>query len=181
MNKGILVCGLNGCGKSTLGRALAERLGVRFIDDEALFFPAGEGDDPYAHPRSHEEVARSLAEAVAASPAFVYAAVKGNRGEAAVSHLAAAVLLEVPRDVRLSRVRRRSEARFGNRVQPDGDLYAREQAFFDRVSARSPEDVRTWAYALGCPVIEADGTAAVDENVERIFRRLKDAGCLSSR
>ena len=31
---GILICGLNGTGKSTLGRMLAERLGYCFIDNE---------------------------------------------------------------------------------------------------------------------------------------------------
>ena len=30
---GIVVCGLNGVGKSTLGRVLAERLGFWFIDN----------------------------------------------------------------------------------------------------------------------------------------------------
>ena len=38
---GILICGLNGCGKSTLGRQLAERLGCRFIDNEDLYFSKG--------------------------------------------------------------------------------------------------------------------------------------------
>ena len=36
---GILICGLNGVGKSTLGKALADRLEYQFIDNEDLFFP----------------------------------------------------------------------------------------------------------------------------------------------
>ncbi|MER2151019.1 MAG: shikimate kinase, partial [Candidatus Limivicinus sp.] len=39
---GILICGPNGTGKSTLGRMLAERLGYRFIDNEDLYFPKTE-------------------------------------------------------------------------------------------------------------------------------------------
>ena len=38
MARGIQVCGLNGCGKSTLGRALAQKIGFHFIDNEELFF-----------------------------------------------------------------------------------------------------------------------------------------------
>ena len=34
---GILICGLNGTGKSALGRILADRLGYEFIDNEDLF------------------------------------------------------------------------------------------------------------------------------------------------
>ena len=36
---GILICGLNGVGKSTIGKKLAERLSYRFIDNENLYFP----------------------------------------------------------------------------------------------------------------------------------------------
>ena len=36
---GILICGLNGTGKSTLGRLLADRMEYEFIDNEDLFFP----------------------------------------------------------------------------------------------------------------------------------------------
>ncbi len=36
---GLLICGLNGTGKSTPGRMLADRMGYEFIDNEDLFFP----------------------------------------------------------------------------------------------------------------------------------------------
>ena len=39
---GILICGLNGTGKSTLGKMLADRLGYEFIDNEDLCFPVRE-------------------------------------------------------------------------------------------------------------------------------------------
>ena len=45
MGIGIMVCGLNGCGKSTLGKALAQELGFHFIDNEYLFFSGIEMDD----------------------------------------------------------------------------------------------------------------------------------------
>ncbi|MBO4884841.1 MAG: hypothetical protein J5602_05975, partial [Clostridia bacterium] len=37
--RGILVMGLNGCGKSTVGKALAEKIGWRFMDAEDFYFP----------------------------------------------------------------------------------------------------------------------------------------------
>ena len=52
MTKGIVVCGLNGCGKSTLSRALAEKLGLYFIDNENLYFSRNAADEPYANPRT---------------------------------------------------------------------------------------------------------------------------------
>ena len=44
---GILICGLNGTGKSSVGRMLADRLGYEFIDNEDLFFP--KDDSSYVH------------------------------------------------------------------------------------------------------------------------------------
>lgn len=44
MGIGIIVCGLNGTGKSTLGKALVEKLNFHFIDNENLYFPK---TDPY--------------------------------------------------------------------------------------------------------------------------------------
>ena len=38
MATGIIICGLNGAGKSTFGKALAEKLGCYFIDSEDLYF-----------------------------------------------------------------------------------------------------------------------------------------------
>ncbi len=48
---GILVCGLNGSGKTAFGKALAEKLNCRFIDREELYFT----DDDYSKSRTDEE------------------------------------------------------------------------------------------------------------------------------
>ncbi|MDU4976211.1 MAG: shikimate kinase, partial [Hungatella hathewayi] len=37
-----MICGLNGTGKSTLGKALAEKLHFYFIDNENLYFSGTE-------------------------------------------------------------------------------------------------------------------------------------------
>ena len=61
---GILICGLNGTGKSTLGRILADRLRYEFIDDEDLFFPKADPSYAFSSPRSKEEVIRLLEERI---------------------------------------------------------------------------------------------------------------------
>lgn len=60
MGKGIIMCGLNGVGKSTLGRALAEKLNARFIDNEDLYFPKTDASYTYASPRTRDEVEKLL-------------------------------------------------------------------------------------------------------------------------
>ena len=167
---GIIICGMNGSGKSTLGRALAERLGWRFIDNEDLYFPKADPAHPYAVERTQDEVERLLLEEVRRDDRFVFAAVRGNYGEAVLPYYKAAVLVEVPRDIRLARVKVRSFAKFGARMQPGGDLYESEKRFYDLIAAR-PEDYATrWLDTVDIPVMRVDGTKSVGKNIDTILR-----------
>lgn len=173
MGRGIIVCGLNGSGKSTLGKVLAERLRFHFIDNEDLFFPKDDPDYTYASPRSHEEVEKLLINEVKKHENFVFAAVKGNYGEEILKFYQYAVLIDVPKDIRIQRVRNRSFQKFGDRMLPGGDLYERENAFFDLVSSRTEQDVENWVETLTCPVIWVNGTKPVEENIRYIMEQVK--------
>ena len=172
MGIGILLCGLNGSGKSTLGRALAEKTGACFIDNEDLYFPKTGADYPYAVSRSREEVEELLLREIRGRENFIFASVKGDYGEEVVSRFRYAVLVEVPRDLRLARVRDRSFRKFGARMLEGGDLYAREQEFFDFVASRPEDTVEEWLKGLRCPVIRVDGTRPVEETVRLILRQI---------
>lgn len=171
---GIILCGLNGSGKSTLGRALAESLGWRFIDNEDLYFPKNDPSYLYGGQRTQEEVERLLLEAVREDDRFVFAAVKGDYGEAVLPYYERAVLVEVPRELRLPRVQQRSLDKFGERAMPGGDLYEREKWFFDHISARPEDYAERWLEAVDVPVLRVDGTRPVGENIERITAWLKE-------
>jgi len=166
LGTGIQLCGLNGCGKSTLGKALAQKLGYRFIDSEALFFS---GTD-YTNPRSRKDAEALLAQEMAAYPNFVFTAVTGDYGTEAVAQYDYVILLEVPPEVRSQRIRQRSFQKFGSRMLPGGDLHEQEEAFFKMAEARQEDYAEKWLGALGCPVLRVDGTRPVEENVLRILR-----------
>ena len=167
---GIIICGMNGSGKSTLSRALAEHLGWRYIDNEDLYFPKADPAHPYAVERTQDEVECLLLEEVRRDDRFVFAAVRGNYGEAVLPHYKAAVLVEVPREIRLARVKARSFAKFGAWMQLGGDLYESEKRFYDLIAAR-PEDYATrWLDAVDIPVLRVDGTKSVGENIDMILR-----------
>ena len=53
MGRGILIFGLNGSGKSTIGRKVAEKLQYKYMDIEKYYFI--ETDIPYTKERSREE------------------------------------------------------------------------------------------------------------------------------
>lgn len=173
MAKGIVVCGLNGCGKSTLGRALAEKMGLYFIDNENLYFSRNAADEPYANPRTRAEAEALLMEEVRRHGDFVFAAVKGGLRR---SYFAAVSVRGADRGAErdspaagarpfLSEIRRQDEA--GRRfVRIGGSLFPN--------SGSTPEDyAESWARTLSCPVVVVDGTRPVEENVERLAGLLR--------
>lgn len=162
---GIIVCGLNGVGKSTLGKALADRLNYHFIDNEDLYFPKTDPDYIYASQRTREEVERLLLEEIRTHNNFVFVSVKGDYGETACSFYRYAVLIEVSRNIRLQRVRDRSFGKFGERMLKGGDLYKREEKFFEFVRSRSENTVEKWIETVKFPVIRVDGTKPTEENI----------------
>ena len=172
MGTGIQICGLNGSGKSTLGRALAEKTGFHFIDNENLYFPKDRKEDPYANPRTKEEVMQLLMEEVSVHPDFVFAAVKGDYGEDITTLYNCVIAVKVPKEIRSKRIRNRSFQKFGSRILPGGDLYEQEEAFFLMAESREEDYVECWLRTLKCPVIRVDGTKPVNENVEYIIGRM---------
>ena len=172
MGIGIQICGLNGCGKSTIGKALAQKIGFHFIDNEDLFFSRTNANEPYANARSHEAVERLLMDEVREYGDFVFSAVRGNYGDEIIPLYSYVVLVEVPREIRLQRVRNRSFQKFGERMLPGGDLFESEESFFQLVASRTEDYSKNWAQSLNCPIIRIDGTKPIDENVELIIRTI---------
>ena len=173
MGTGIIVCGLNGAGKSTIGKSLAKKLDFHFIDNEELYFPKTDPHYTYASPRTRKEVELILFSEIKAHKDFVFASVKGDYGEIIYPFFQYAVLLDVPRDIRLKRVKERSFQKFGSRMLHGGDLYEQEEKFFDLVKSRAENTVEEWVQSLSCPIIRVDGTKPIEENVKFIIDRMR--------
>ncbi|MBQ7670025.1 MAG: AAA family ATPase [Clostridia bacterium] len=170
---GILICGLNGVGKSTVGKALAERLSYRFIDNEDLFFPKDEPSYEYDRPRGKAEVIHILNDLISEDLSFVFCAVRGDYGDKFLSALDHIIYIYVPRKERDRRVFNRSYEKFGDRMLEGGDLYERENSFIALAQNRPDDYVERWIETVNIPVIRIDGTRPVEENVEYLALALK--------
>ena len=170
---GILICGLNGAGKSTIGRMLADRMGYEFIDNEDLWFPKADSSYTFSGLRSEEEVIRLLEERIRENNRFIFAAVKGNYGDKLTASLDHIVLVEVPKQIRSRRVRDRSYQKFGDRILPGGDLHDKEEKWFSLTDSRPDAYVTDWLETVDCPVIRIDGTRPVEENVDYLVSVLR--------
>ncbi len=173
MGTGIIICGLNGAGKSTLGKTLAEKLHFSFIDSEDLYFPKTDPTYIYADPRTREEVEKLLLNEIENHEDFVFASVKGDHGETIYPFFQYAVLVDVPKDIRIERVKNRSFQKFGDRMLFGGDLYEQEERFFDFVRSRAENTVEKWIQSLNCPIIRIDGTKSMEENIDLIIEQIQ--------
>ncbi len=163
MKNVILICGLNGAGKSTFGKALAEELNFRFIDIEDIFFSKQDNPDyPYENSRSYEEAVALLNEFTDKDEGFVLASVTGNFGDEFISRIKCAICIEVPRDIRLKRIYDRSYRRFGNKYQEQTD------SFHLFCESRDENHVKNWLANLSCPIIMTDGTLPIYDNIKMI-------------
>ncbi len=178
MGTGIIVCGLNGSGKSTLGKALAQKLHFHFIDNEDLYFPKTDPGYTYASPRDREEVEKQLLSEISTFDNFVFTSVKGDYGETICPFFQYVILLNVPKDIRMQRVRNRSFQKFGKRMLKGGDLYEQEEKFFDFVKSRLENTVEEWAQSVKCTVIRMDGTKPIEENIDFIIGEIQ--GCVNN-
>ena len=98
---------------------------------------------------------------------------KGDYGENIRPFLRYAVLIDVPRDIRLQRVKERLFHKFSDRMLPGGDLYEQEENFFNLVKSRDVNTVEEWVQTLDCPVLRVDGTKPIEENVKFIIERVR--------
>ncbi len=107
---------------------------------------------------------------------LVLASVRGNYSDDIVSMFTCAVVVEVPKEIRMKRVRDRAYRQFGDRILPGGDLRGQQERFFAMVENR-PEDYATkWLEEVNIPVIYVDGTASVESSVMKITDKLVELG-----
>lgn len=167
----IIICGGNGAGKSTLGKSLAEALDYQFMNIEDYYFPKTNNNYSYAVSRTREEVSRLLLEDMLKYEHFILASVKGDYGEEVESMFTHAILIHVPKEIRIERVKDRSFRKFGSRMLPGGDLYEKEKAFLDMVENRPETVAEDWLKSTSLPVIHVDGTKPVAYNIDEIMRQ----------
>lgn len=105
MRTGIILCGINGSGKSTVGKELAKTLNYKFMDIEDYYFPENNFDYNYDHPISKNEVIELLLKDMKENEKFVMTAVTGDYGNEIISKYTFAVIIKVPKEIRLERVR----------------------------------------------------------------------------
>jgi adenylate kinase family enzyme len=169
------ITGASGCGVTTLGAALAARLGAVHIDTDDHFWVAT--DPPYQVKRDVPERLVRLAAEQARTGRWVISGTMDGWAAPALRDVELIVFLQVPTQVRLERLRRREQARFGDSLLPGGAMHETHREFIDWAAkydlgtepGRSRPRHEAWLAGLDCRVLRLDGTRPAAELIEAIL------------
>jgi adenylate kinase family enzyme len=170
----IHITGASGSGVSTLGRALAARLGAPQYDtDDFYWLPT---DPPFAEKRPVTE-RLALLEPLLAGESWVLSGSLVGWGDPLMRFSTAAVFVVTPSAVRMERLRRRESQRYGGAIAPGGKMYEISRAFMawaaqyddPAFSGRSRATHEKWLAEMPLPVVRVDGTRPTGELVEMVI------------
>ena len=182
MKQVIHIFGASGSGTSTLGKALAERLNLRFMDTDFYYWE--NTDVPFTVKREIPERLRLMKKDIEEAEGVVLSGALGGWGDELIPLFTLAIRMNTPTEVRIQRLREREYREFGDRIREGGDMYRVHEDFIDwakqyddgDLSVRSKLKHDLWQKKLLCPLIFIDGTLPVEEEVEMAVRELERIG-----
>ena len=169
----IMICGLNGSGKTTLGKELSKKINFLHKDVEEYYFNNTNTDYKYNSSATKEEVTQKIEKDINECDNIVFTSCKGDYGNSSELY-DFAIFIRLDKETRLKRVKQRSYKQFGDRILENGDLFERENQFFDKVYKRDESDIIEWFNNLKCRKLEVNGLRTVEENVNIILNKLKE-------
>lgn len=169
MSNGIIITGLNGCGKSTVCKLLAEKMNYYSMDVEDYYFI--DSDIPYSKFHTHEQTKKLMLDDIEKHNNFVLATVNCDWGEEIASMCKLAVVLKAPLDIRMERIKKREYEKFADRVLKGGDLYESQQKFHNKVLSRGEEHIAKQMQFITSPVLELDATLTINDIVKTIYKK----------
>lgn len=171
------ITGAPGCGVTTLGGALAAALDAVHIDTDDHHWI--ETEPPYQEKRDVAERRRRMAAEQARSGRWVVSGTLDSWAEGIADGAELIVFLEAPTEIRMERLRRREQDRFGDMLLPGGAMHETHREFIawaaqyelGTEAGRSRPRHERWLAGLAVPVLRLDSTRPVDELVAAILGR----------
>ena len=174
----IHILGASGSGTTTLGAALAQRLGVRHVDADSLFWLPTE--PPFTTRRAADERHALLLRAVPLDGDWVFSGSATGWGAPVESVLDLIVFLRLDPNTRMIRLQRREVERYGPRIETGGDMAAASAAFLAWAAAydtagpeqRSLAVHEAWIATQTAPVLRLQSSAPVAALLDAVITAL---------
>ncbi|KAA9008969.1 P-loop NTPase family protein [Histidinibacterium aquaticum] len=164
------IMGASGTGTTTLGRALAASLRVPHLDTDDFYWRPT--DPPYTDKRPVPERLERI-RAAQGRGGWVLSGSADHWGDPVTTTACLIVFLRLRQSQRLLRLKRREQARFGDRIAPGGDMERLHRAFLDWAvsyddpyfGGRSLHRHLNWLSMQSAPVLELSGEMPTETQV----------------
>lgn len=174
----IYITGASCAGITTLGAALAAHLGAPQFDVDAYYWLPT--DPPFTQKRPPQERVRLIAADMAKGDGWVLTGSFDGWGDALIEDVDLIVFVTTPTPLRMERLKARERERFGDRIDPGGDMHEIHVAFAEWASrydepgfsGRNRARHEAWLATQSAPVLRLDGSQRVEELAERIIGAL---------
>jgi adenylate kinase family enzyme len=173
------ILGASGSGTTTLGAALADRLGHAHVDADSLFWLPT--DPPFTTKRPKDERQAMLRRLLPAAGQWVFSGSAPEWATPIEPFYDLVVFLRLDPAVRMERLRRRETARYGKRIEAGGDMAVASSEFLKWAEAydtagpeqRSLVGHEAWLETLKAPVLRLDSSAPLKDLVFAVLSRLE--------
>lgn len=175
----IHLLGASGSGTTTLGRALAERLGCPHVDtDQQYWMPTS---PPFREARVLAERQAMLGDALAQSESWVLSGSLCGWGDMFIPLFDVVVFLWVPPKTRLARLLARERGRYGEAaISPGGALHDDHLKFMAWTAGYDDGDLtmrsrrlhEDWPQRFPCPVVRLEGQETLEERLHQLVQLL---------
>jgi adenylate kinase family enzyme len=174
----IHVFGASGSGSTTLGQAVARRLGIRHADADHFFWMPT--DPPFTTRRPRLERLALLAQELPTDGSWVFSGSAISWATVLEPAYDLIVFLQLSPAMRMARLRQRETARYGARIEPGGDMAIASAAFFEWAAAydtagpaqRSLAAHESWLSGQAAKVLRLDSARALDVLIEAVLRQV---------
>jgi len=174
----IYVVGASGSGTTTLGVALAKRLGVPHVETDALFWIPT--DPPFTTRRPAADRLTLLRQHLPVTGHWVFAGSALKWGTPLEPFYDLIVFLRLDPTVRMERLRRREVERYGARLEAGGNMAAASAEFLEWAASynaagpdrRSLVAHEAWLAVQKAPVLRLDSSASIQNLVSSVLSKL---------
>jgi adenylate kinase family enzyme len=171
----IHVMGASGSGTTSLGHALASSLAIRHLDTDHFFWMPT--DPPFTTPREVEARVEMLREEVEASTGWVLSGSALKWGAAFEPLYDLIIFLRIDPAMRMERIRRREQERYGERIKPGGDMDVKSREFLEWAESydtagperRSLAAHEHWLAIQQAPILRLDSSRPVEALVADVL------------
>lgn len=174
----IHIFGASGSGTSTLGRKICDELNFYFMDtDDYFWLPT---NPKYMQTRPARKRIELMRTDIDKHDSIVISGSLTGWGDELIPFFTLAVRLETDAKIRIDRLKKREKEKFGERIEPGGDMYQNHADFIEwakkyddgGLDIRSKAQHDEWQKLLNCKLITLNGENDLNYNFSVISNYL---------